>query len=196
MDLTTLFYNLREEVPCSVCSDSFTDPKHLSCLHSFCLKCLKGWYETCGGGDAIRCPKCQTFSQVLASGDLKNLPTSFYLNGLIDVLAIKECSNTQVTCGNCDKKSSVASYCFRCCIFYCEECLIGHNIMRNKKEHRVLSLKEFQDKDNEDVLKRPVFCSSQRHQKKKLKLFCKECETAVCQTCVMLDHNGHKLTLI
>ena len=67
--------------------------------------------------------------------------------------------------------------------------------MRNKKEHRVLKLKEFQDKDYEDVLKRPVFCSRQGHQKKKLKLFCKECETAVCQTCVMLDHNGHKLTL-
>ena len=67
--------------------------------------------------------------------------------------------------------------------------------MRNKKEHRVLKLKEFQDKDYEDVLKRPVFCSRQGHQKKKLKLFCKECVTAVCQTCVMLDHNGHKLTL-
>ena len=196
MDLTTLFYNLREEVSCSVCSDLFTDPKHLSCLHSFCLKCLKGWYETCGGGDAIRCPKCQTFSQVPASGDLKDLPTSFYLNGLIDVLAIKECSKTQVKCGNCDQKTSVASYCFQCCIFYCEECLIGHNIMRDKKEHRVLAVKEFQDKDYEDVLKRPIFCSRQGHQKKKLKLFCKECETAVCQTCVMLDHKVHKLTLI
>ena len=68
--------------------------------------------------------------------------------------------------------------------------------MRDKKEHRVLAVKEFQDKDYEDVLKRPVFCSRQGHQKKKLKLFCKECGTAVCQTCVMLDHNGHKLTLI
>ena len=196
MDLTTLFHNLREEVSCSVCSDLFTDPKHLSCRHSFCLKCLKGWYQTCGGGDAIRCPKCQTFSQVPASGELKDLPTSFYLNGLIDVLAIKECKNTQVTCGNCDKKSSEASYCFQCCIFYCEECLLGHNIMRDKKEHRVLDVKEFQDRDYEDVLKRPVFCARQGHQKEELKLFCKECETAVCQTCVMLDHNGHKLTLI
>ena len=196
MDLTTLFHNLREEVSCSVCSELFTDPKHLSCLHSFCLKCLKRWYETSGGGDAIRCPKCQTFSQVPASGDLKDLPTSFYLNGLIDVLAIKECKNTQVTCGNCDKKSSEASYCFQCCIFYCEECLLGHNIMRDKKEHRVLAVKEFQDRDYEDVLKRPVFCSRQGHQKEELKLFCKECETAVCQTCVLLDHKVHNLTLI
>ena len=81
-------------------------------------------------------------------------------------------------------------------IFYCEECLIGHNIMRDKKEHRVLAVKEFKDRDYQDVLKRPVFCSRQGHRKEELKLFCKECETAVCQTCVMLDHNGHKLTLI
>ena len=182
MDLTTLFHNLREEVSCSVCSDLFTDPKHLSCLHSFCLKCLKGWYETCGGGDAIRCPKCQTFSQVPASGDLKDPPTSFYLNGLIDVLAIKECKNTQVTCGNCDNKSSEASYCFQCCIFYCEECLIGDNIMREKKEHRVLAVKEFLDRDYEDVSKRPVFCSTQGHQKEELKLFCKECDTCLLYT--------------
>ena len=68
--------------------------------------------------------------------------------------------------------------------------------MRDKKEHRVLAVKEFQDRDYQDVLKRPVFCSRQGHQKEELKLFCKECETAVCQTCVLLDHNGHKLTLI
>ena len=196
MDLTTLFYNLREEVSCSVCSDLFTDPKHLSCLHSFCLKCLNRWYETCGGGQAIKCPKCQTLSRVPASGDLKDLPTSFYLNGLIDVLAIKECKSTQVTCGNCDKKSSEASYCFQCCIFYCEQCLVGHNMMRDKKEHRVLAVKEFQDKDYEDVLKRPVFCSKERHQKEEIKYYCKDCETALCQTCVTLNHGGHDLRLI
>ncbi|XP_073230869.1 E3 ubiquitin-protein ligase TRIM45-like [Porites lutea] len=196
MDLTTLFHNLREEVSCSVCSDLFTDPKHLSCLHSFCLKCLDRWYETCGGGQAIKCPKCQTLSGVPASGDLKDLPTSFYLNGLIDVLAIKECKKTQVTCGNCDKKCSEASYCFQCCIFYCEHCLICHNTMRDKKEHRVLALKEFQSKDYEDVLKRPVFCSKQGHQKEELKFYCKECETVLCQTCFALDHGGHVLKLI
>ena len=196
MDLTTLFYNLREEVSCSVCSDIFTDPKHLSCLHSFCLKCLVRWYETRGGGEAIKCPKCQTLSRIPASGDLKDLPTSFYLNGFIDVLAIKECKNTQLTCGNCDKKSSEASYCFQCCIFYCEECLMFHGKMRDKTGHRALAVKEFQDKDFEDVLKRPVFCSRQGHQKEELKYYCKECETALCQTCVILDHGGHVLKLI
>ena len=191
MDIKTLLHNLREEVSCSVCSDVFTDPKQLPCLHSFCLHCLNQWHRTSHGRDTIRCPKCQAVSRIPESGDLKDLPTSFYLNGLIDVLAIKECRSSQVRCGNCDKKSSETSYCFQCCVFWCEECVTGHNIIRSNKDHRVLALKDFQDKDYEDVLKRPVFCSKQRHEKKKLKYFCKNCETAVCQSCINLDHSGH-----
>ena len=68
--------------------------------------------------------------------------------------------------------------------------------MRDKKEHRVLAVKEFQDKDYKDVLKRPVFCSKEGHEKKERRYYCKECETALCQTCVNLDHGGHVLKLI
>ena len=194
MDIKTLLHNLREEVSCSVCSDIFTDPKHLPCLHSFCLHCLKQWHGTMSHDcDAIRCPKCRAVSRVPESGDLKDLPTSFYLNGLIDVLAIKECRSSQGRCGNCEKKSSGNSYCFQCCILCCQECVTAHNIMRCNKGHRVLALKDFQDQDYEDVLKRPVFCAKQRHEKEELKYFCKNCETAVCQTCVLMDHPGHAL---
>ena len=196
MDIRTLLYNLREEVSCPVCKDIFKDPRQLPCIHSFCLHCLKHWHQSSGGQTEFRCPKCQALSRVPASGDLKDLPTSFYLNGMIDVLAIKECNTTQIMCGNCDKKSSEVSYCFQCRMFYCEQCLIGHNIMRNNKDHRVLAVKEFQDKDYEYVLKRPVFCSIQGHQEEELKYVCRECETAVCQTCVTLDHGGHTLKLI
>ena len=193
MDIQTLLYNLRDDVSCPVCSDLFTDPKQLSCLHSFCLKCLEHWYETSGGGNSIKCPKCQCLCRVPASGDLKDLPTSFYLNGLIDVLAIKECHKSQVKCGNCEEKSSEASYCFQCCIFYCEQCAQHHNFMRSNKDHRILAIKEFQDQDYEDVLKRPVFCLKPRHKKEELKYFCKNCGTAVCQACVTLEHSGHAL---
>ena len=68
--------------------------------------------------------------------------------------------------------------------------------MRDKKGHRVLAVREFQDQDYAEVLKRPVFCSRYGHQKEELKYYCKKCETALCQTCAILDHVGHILKLI
>ena len=59
-----------------------------------------------------------------------------------------------------------------------------------------LALKDFQDKDYEDVMKRPAFCPKEDHNKEELKFFCTNCETSVCQTCVTLDHGGHNMKLI
>ena len=197
MEIPKLLFNLREEASCPVCQDILKDPRYLPCLHSFCLNCLIKWHRASGGQVDLRCPKCQGRSRVPASGDLKDLPTSFFLSGFIDALAIKESDKTQVTCGNCDKKSSKTSDCFECCNFYCDECLIGHNIIRSYKDHRVLAVKDFQEKDYEVVVKRPVFCSRKGHEKEELKFFCKICpENSVCQTCVILDHAGHKVILI
>ena len=38
-----------------------------------------------------------------------------------------------------------------------------------------------------------MYCAKPRHEKEKLKYFCKNCEIAVCQTCVTLSHSGHAL---
>ncbi|XP_068687720.1 E3 ubiquitin-protein ligase TRIM71-like [Montipora foliosa] len=196
MDIEKLLHNLQEHVSCLVCKDVFTDPRHLPCLHSFCLNCLTNWHRASGGQNTLRCPKCQGVSRVPASGDIKDLPISFFVNGLIDALKIKECNKAQVTCGNCYKKSSDALYCFQCGILYCEQCLIAHNVMQLYcKDHRVLAMKDFQDKDYEELLKRPVFCPREEHEREELKFFCQNCEEPVCQTCVILDHSGHKVKL-
>ena len=191
MDIQTLLNNLNEEVSCSVCMNTFTDPKQLPCLHSFCLHCLNGILRTSGRHDVICCPECRRESRVPRSGNLNDLPTNFRINSLLDVLAIKECSTTGVKCKNCDKRSAQSLYCFQCCVFWCDNCITGHNMMRANKEHRVLALKDFQDEDYENVLKRPAFCQKKHHEKEELKFFCKTCEIAICNTCALTDHDGH-----
>ena len=191
MDIKTLLDNLHEEVSCSVCLTTFTDPKQLPCLHSFCLHCLNGILRTSGRQDTITCPECRRESKVPSSGNLKDLPTNFRINSLLDVLAIKECNSTGVKCGNCDKRSAQSLYCFQCCAFWCDDCITGHNIIRVNKEHRVLALKDFQDQDIEEVLKRPAFCQQKHHEKEELKFFCKDCEVAICNSCVAILHEGH-----
>ena len=197
MDTKTLLNNLHEEVSCSVCMTTFTDPKQLPCLHSFCLHCLEGILRTSGHHDIITCPECRRESRVPSSGNLKALPTNFRINSLLDVLAIKECNTTAVICGNCDKKSSQSFYCFQCCAFWCEaNCISLHNGLKANKDHRVLALKDFQDEDFENVLKRPSFCTKPGHEKKELEFFCKVCEVTICNSCALTHHEGHAKMLL
>ena len=195
MDIKTLLANLHEEVSCSVCMVTFTAPKQLPCLHSFCLHCLEGIQRTSGRHDVITCPECRRESQ-LPGGNLKDLPTNFRINSLLDVLAIRECRSTGVKCGNCDKRRVESFYCFQCCTFWCDECITVHNLLRANKDHRVLALRDFEDQDIEDVLKRPAFCSRQGHEKKELEFFCKKCEQAICNSCVATTHDRHGKILL
>ncbi|CAH3038426.1 unnamed protein product [Porites lobata] len=191
MDVKTLLDNLHDEVSCSVCMCTFTDPKQLPCLHNFCLHCLNGIQRTSGVHGKITCPECRRQFQISGSGNPSELPTNFRINSLLDVLAIKECSTVHVKCRNCDKRSAQTSYCFQCCSFWCEECILGHNIMRENKDHRTLALKDFQDQDVKAVLERPAFCQKKHHENKELEFFCKDCKVAICNTCAVTLHEGH-----
>ena len=195
MDIKTLLANLHEEVSCSVCMVTFSEPKQLPCLHSFCLHCLEGIQRTSGRHDVITCPECRRESQV-PGGNLKDLPTNFRINSLLDVLAIRDCSSTGVKCGNCDKRRVESFYCFQCCAFWCDDCITVHNLLRANKEHRALALNDFEDQDIEDVLKRPAFCPRPGHEKKELEFFCKKCEQAICNSCVATTHDGHVKILL
>ena len=191
MDIKTLLDNLHEEVSCSVCKTTFTNPKVLPCLHSFCLHCLEGILRTSGRYDIIACPECRKKVKVPSSGNLKDLPANFRINRLLDVLGIQDCNNVGIKCENCDKSSRHSLYCFQCCEFWCDKCIIAHGLIRANKEHRVLALKDFEDQDIEDMLKRSAFCQQKHHEKEKLKFFCKYCDVAICNLCVVTIHDGH-----
>ena len=191
MDIKTLLDNLHDEVSCSVCMCTFTDPKQLPCLHSFCLHCLKGIQRKSGLHGKITCPECKRQFEIPGSGNPSELPTNFRINSLLDVLTIKECSTANVKCGNCDKRSAQTLYCFQCCSFWCKECILGHNIIRTNKEHKTLALTDFEDQDFEALLKRPAICQKKHHEKEELKFFCKSCKVAICNTCAVTLHEGH-----
>ena len=86
------------------------------------------------------------------NGTMETQPSCLYVENQLDILAVKECNTSKVTCGNCDEKHEEASYCFHCGKFWCQGCLNAHNILKENKEHRVLAVRDFKDKDFEDVL--------------------------------------------
>ncbi|XP_015772779.1 PREDICTED: E3 ubiquitin-protein ligase TRIM71-like [Acropora digitifera] len=185
MDIKTFLDNIYEHLCCPVCTNRFTNPKLLPCLHSFCLHCLQRIQATSGIRDTILCPECRRNFAIPGNGDLNTLPTNFRLNSLLDALPVTECKTRGVKCGNCDKRRQES---FTCCSFWCDDCLPFHNGIKTNKEHHVLALKDFRDEDFENILKQPPFCA--KHEEK-LKFFCQVCKTTICYSCAVTDHDGH-----
>ena len=190
---------LHEDLRCSVCTNTYTDPKQLPCLHCFCLQCLNDIQRQSNDCDSITCPECRLEFSVPSRGNLSDFPSNIRVSNMLNVLAIKERNTSEVKCGNCDEKSSQCFYCFHCCIFWCEECVIAHSTIRNNKGHRVLLVNDFRDHDFEEISKRPVkleFCSKKDHEKEELRFFCRDCERAICNICVVTVHNRHTKMLL
>ena len=91
MDVQQLFRNLQKEAECPLCLETVNNPKTLPCLHSFCLECLDkhAGFARRQLQATIKCPVCQTSFQIPEGDSFKNLPTSYHLNRLVDVLALK-----------------------------------------------------------------------------------------------------------
>ena len=92
MDVQQLFTILKKEAECPLCLDTVNKPKTLPCLHSFCLECLDkhAGFARRQLQATIKCPVCQISFQIPEGDSFKNLPTSYHLNRLVDVLALKD----------------------------------------------------------------------------------------------------------
>ena len=54
---------------CELCSEMFTDPLMLPCLHSFCKKCLIKVADEQGASDGhLKCPTCDTSVSIPSEG--------------------------------------------------------------------------------------------------------------------------------
>ncbi|XP_015779064.1 PREDICTED: E3 ubiquitin-protein ligase TRIM71-like isoform X1 [Acropora digitifera] len=188
MDIKTFLDNICEHVCCPECTNRFTNPKQLPCFHSFCFQCLQRIKATSGTPNTISCPECRQNFTIPGNGDLNTLPTNFRLNSLLDALPVTESKTSGFKCGSCDKRRQEAAYCFTCCFFWCDDCLPLHNRIKTFKGHDALPLKDFGDEDFEKIFKQPTFC--EKHEKE-LELFCQVCKTAICNSCALIDHEGH-----
>ena len=196
MEVQQLFTNLKKEAECPLCLETVNNPKTLPCIHSFCLKCLdkhanfaRRQLQT-----AIKCPVCQTSFAIPEGDSFKNLPASFHLNRLVDVLALKDGTTQAQKCGSCDENNAASSYCFVCLLFLCTSCFEAHQRVKTSRGHRNVVLEKLQAQDVEELIHRPVMCSQQYHENQPLEFYCEECKVPICIKCSVVSHNRHTIT--
>ena len=191
--MESLLKNLKEHVTCSICLDTFTDPKTITCLHTFCFECLKKHALISQRNGKFRCPECQAEVDLPEANRFDKLPTSFHHNSLLSVLAIRQSGKgNDISCGVCKKKSAEISYCFECAKFMCSDCVNAHQLFSHFTEgHKVTPVKRFQPQDYEALMRRQSFCSQQYHKREVTRFFCVKCQICVCQVCIATDHKAH-----
>ena len=183
--------NLKEQVTCSICQDTFNDPKTITCLHTFCCECIKNHALISQRNGKFRCPECQAEVDLPAEANrFDKLPTSFHHNSLLSVLAIRQSGKgIDIRCGICKKNSAEISYCFECAKFICTYCVNAHQ--QYTEGHKVTPVKQFQAEDYEALMKGQSFCSQQYHEREITRSFCLKCQICVCQICTAKDHKAH-----
>ena len=192
--MESLLKNLKEHVTCSICLDTYTKPKTIACLHTFCCECLERHALTNQKQEFYRCPECQAQIRIPEGKRFDDLQSSFLHNSLLSLLAVQRSGEgNEISCSTCQKKSAEINYCFDCEKFMCPDCVKAHEVFRDTifQGHKVTPVRQFQAADYEALLKRQSFCSEKYHEKEVTKFFCVGCQSCVCQVCINTDHKSH-----
>ena len=96
---------------CSVCLETFKDPRMLPCQHTLCLDCLSSLVDRA----SLVCPLCRT-SHMLPDGGVANLPLNLMAVDILDTL-----------CPEC-RSQEPEVHCFHCEQTICRKCLHGHKV--------------------------------------------------------------------
>ena len=196
--MESLLKNLKQQVTCSICLDTYTEPKTISCLHTFCCECLEKHARRNHKQGKFRCPECQAEIDLPEGNRFDRLPNSFFHKSLLSLLAVRQSGDSSsITCSQCRKSNPQMYYCFDCGRFMCPDCFNAHQLLSATFEgHKVTPVKEFKAEDYEALLKRQPFCSQQFHEREITRFFCFQCQVCICQVCIVTDHQNHKVVLL
>ena len=77
---------VEEQLNCSICLDTYTDPKILQCFHVFCRQCLVPLgVQDQQGQLSLTCPTCRQVTPIPARG-VAGLQSAFHINNLLEIL--------------------------------------------------------------------------------------------------------------
>ena len=77
---------VEEQLNCSICLDTYTDPKILQCFHVFCRQCLVPLGVRDQQGQlSLTCPTCRQVTPIPARG-VAGLQSAFHINNLLEIL--------------------------------------------------------------------------------------------------------------
>ena len=80
--MNPLLKSLKKQVSRSISLDTYTEPKTISCLHTFCCECLERHAIENKKQGKFRCPECQAEIDLPQENCFDRLPSSLFHKSL------------------------------------------------------------------------------------------------------------------
>jgi hypothetical protein len=192
---SSLERHLDDVMECPICVGTFTDPRVLPCIHSYCLKCIK---ELCKGKqstDKVACPLCRK-DFAIPEGRIDSLQKNFFLTRLLNIRELSKMKKETQLCDVCRSDESISTdktaimYCLGCQQKLCATCHIYHEKFTKSALHKSVRLEDKIEEDEICAVCPPAVC--EKHLEEHVKIYCFDCKTVSCIMCYIELHNNHK----
>ncbi|XP_064384652.1 E3 ubiquitin-protein ligase TRIM71-like [Halichondria panicea] len=186
---------LDAQLECSLCLDTFKQPKLLPCFHVFCKSpCLEKLVTK--DGRSLTCPICRHIVPLSERG-VAGLQSDFHIDHLFEIQDAfnKAEDDNDTNCGNCEN-GRATGYCNDCGDFLCDECQDAHKKMKYLRSHKLISLDELKLQVTNLVPPKKAVPHCSKHSGNALKIYCDTCSTVICTDCTIRLHKHHNYDLV